>query len=77
MIKQQLNLDNASDYRKAEAAIKLILKDEGVGAGVDMEDDDGEMDSVDGDDEREATWLEKPDSRSFLLLKLQRAFCAR
>ena len=75
LIQQELDFKNADDYWLAEAAIKDLLKDDEMdeSAMVENQDDEDLME----DDERRLTWLESPHSRSYLLLKLQKAFVTR
>lgn len=72
LISSELNLDNACDYQKAQDAIHQVLKDDEELAQNDMMEDDQASNLL-----NRRVWLEKKHSKSFLLMKLQRAFCMR
>ena len=70
LIAQELDFDNPNDFRKAEDAVKEVLKDSD-------EDRHEQMDEYGGEDKEQKVWLLSKNSKSYLLLKLQQAFCAR
>ena len=78
LIQRKLDLADPEKFKQAEKAINDILRDEMEEGGENSMTDfgaGGGADDTYGVDRK--VWLEKKHSRSYLLIKLQRAFCMR